>query len=99
AGRHKWPFSVPRAGGTLRSFNSLRALMASLTRKHLLHMRAALVALALVAYSVVAQDRSGRHDLDFLFGDWQVHHQRLKARLAGSTEGIWVARRAKQSAR
>jgi len=71
--------------------------MASLTRKHLLHMRAALVALALVAYSVVAQDRSGRHDFDFLFGDWQVHHQRLKARLAGSTE--WIEFDGRQSTR
>jgi hypothetical protein len=26
------------------------------------------------------------HDFDFLVGKWRVHHRRLKARLAGSTE-------------
>jgi hypothetical protein len=30
----------------------------------------------------------GRHDFDFLFGCWQVHHRRLKDRLAGCQE--WV---------
>ena len=71
--------------------------MESLTRKHLLQMRAALIALALVAYSAVAEERSGGHDFDFLFGDWQVHHQRLKARLAGSTE--WIEFDGRQSTR
>jgi len=29
---------------------------------------------------------AGLHDFDFLVGDWQVHHRRLKERLAGSRE-------------
>jgi hypothetical protein len=31
---------------------------------------------------------AGLHDFDFLFGEWRVHHRRLKERLAGSHE--WV---------
>jgi hypothetical protein len=31
---------------------------------------------------------SGLHDFDFLVGHWQVHHRRLKKRLAGNHE--WV---------
>ena len=58
--------------------------MISLTRRHFLVGALA----ALVACSAVAEGLSGVHDFDFLFGDWQVHHRRLKARLAGSTEWI-----------
>jgi hypothetical protein len=32
--------------------------------------------------------KSGAHDFDFLIGDWQVRHRRLKRRLAGDTEWI-----------
>jgi hypothetical protein len=32
--------------------------------------------------------RDGRHDFDLRFGDWQVHHRKLKERLAGSHEWI-----------
>lgn len=60
------------------------ATMISLTRRHFLVGALA----ALVACSAVAEGLSGVHDFDFLFGDWQVHHRRLKARLAGSTEWI-----------
>src|SRR5882672_1250424 len=28
----------------------------------------------------------GRHDFDFYFGRWTVHNERLKERLAGSTD-------------
>jgi hypothetical protein len=35
-----------------------------------------------------AANVAGLHDFDFLVGKWQVHHWRLKERLAGSTE--WV---------
>jgi hypothetical protein len=31
---------------------------------------------------------AGLHDFDFLIGHWQVHHRRLKERLAGSHEWI-----------
>jgi hypothetical protein len=31
----------------------------------------------------------GRHDFDFMFGDWRVAHQRLRSRLTGCTE--WEA--------
>ena len=51
-------------------------------------MRALLLVLAFVACAAIAEDVSGVHDFDFLFGDWQVHHRRLKERLAGSTEWI-----------
>ena len=51
-------------------------------------MRAALLALTLVACAATAQDLRGLHDFDFLVGDWQVHHRRLKTRLAGSTQWI-----------
>jgi hypothetical protein len=30
--------------------------------------------------------RIGRHDFDFLHGDWRVEHHRLRRRLAGSTD-------------
>jgi hypothetical protein len=30
----------------------------------------------------------GLHDFDFLIGEWQVHHRRLKGRLVGSHEWI-----------
>jgi hypothetical protein len=30
----------------------------------------------------------GAHDFDFLIGEWQVRHRRLKRRLAGDTEWI-----------
>jgi hypothetical protein len=33
-------------------------------------------------------DLSHLHDFDFLVGNWQVHHRKLKARLAGSND--WV---------
>jgi hypothetical protein len=64
--------------------------MTSITRRNLLlaAMRAVLLLLALVGCSAIAEDLSGVHDFDFLFGDWQVHHRRLKIRLAGSTEWI-----------
>jgi hypothetical protein len=32
--------------------------------------------------------RDGRHDFDQRFGDWHVHHRKLKDRLAGSHEWI-----------
>lgn len=32
--------------------------------------------------------RDPQHDFDFLFGDWEVHNRRLKARLCGCTEWI-----------
>jgi hypothetical protein len=32
--------------------------------------------------------RDGRHDFDLRFGDWRVHHKKLKERLAGSHEWI-----------
>ena len=52
-------------------------------------MRAVLLALTLIACTAsAAQDLSAVHDFDFLAGDWQVHHRRLKERLAGSTEWI-----------
>src|SRR5271154_2172950 len=31
---------------------------------------------------------TGLHDFDFLVGEWQVHHRRLKERLANSHEWI-----------
>src|ERR1700729_3885510 len=31
---------------------------------------------------------SGLHDFDFLYGQWRVHHRRLKERLAGNSEWI-----------
>jgi hypothetical protein len=31
---------------------------------------------------------AGLHDFDFLFGEWKVHHRRLKARLANDHEWI-----------
>ena len=60
-------------------------------------MRAVLLVLALIACSAVAEDRSAVHDFDFLFGDWQVHHLRLKERLVGSTE--WIEFDGRQSTR
>jgi hypothetical protein len=33
-------------------------------------------------------DLSGVHDFDFLFGQWRVHHRKLKERLANSDEWI-----------
>lgn len=35
------------------------------------------------------ENLSGLHDFDFLIGKWNVHHRRLKERLAGSHE--WIA--------
>ncbi len=32
--------------------------------------------------------RDGRHDFDFWLGEWQVHHRRIKERLANSHEWI-----------
>jgi hypothetical protein len=33
----------------------------------------------------------GLHDFDFLFGHWQVHHRKLKERLANDREWVeWV---------
>ena len=60
-------------------------------------MRALLLVLAFVACAAIAEDVSGVHDFDFLVGDWQVHHRRLKERLAGSTE--WVEFDGTQSTR
>jgi len=42
------------------------------------------------AATVAASDAtlSGPHDFDFLVGHWQVHHRRLKERLADSHEWI-----------
>ena len=37
---------------------------------------------------LAAPDLSHLHDFDFLVGNWQVHHRKLKARLAGSHD--WV---------
>ena len=51
-------------------------------------MRAVLLMLSLLASSAIAEDLTAVHDFDFLFGDWQVHHRRLKTRLANSTEWI-----------
>ena len=51
-------------------------------------MRGILLALICVACAATAQEPTGVHDFDFLVGDWQVHHRRLKERLAGSTEWI-----------
>lgn len=58
-------------------------------------MRAVLVALTFVVCTATAQEPGGPapraaavRDFDFLVGDWQVYHRRLKARLAGSTEWI-----------
>lgn len=58
-------------------------------------MRAVLVALTFVVCTATAQEPGGPapraaavRDFDFLVGDWHVHHRRLKARLAGSTEWI-----------
>ena len=31
---------------------------------------------------------TGVHDFDFLMGEWQVHHRRLKERLAGSQDWL-----------
>src|SRR4030095_13861502 len=62
----------------------MSATMTAVTRRHGLLGSVA----ALVACAAVAEDLSGVHDFDFLFGDWQVHHRRLKARLAGSIEWI-----------
>jgi hypothetical protein len=33
-----------------------------------------------------AENLSGLHDFDFLFGEWRVHSRRLKERLTGSTD-------------
>ncbi len=35
-----------------------------------------------------AEDLSHLHDFDFLFGDWRVHHRRLKDRLVG--DHAWI---------
>ena len=45
-----------------------------------------------------AQNLSGLHDFDFLFGEWRVHSRRLKERLTGSKdweefEGTIVSRK------
>ena len=40
---------------------------------------------------------SGRHDFDFLFGAWKVHHHRLDRRLAGGTQ--WTDFEGRSSAR
>src|SRR5689334_11261194 len=64
------------------------ALLHASRPRHLLHMRAVLLMLVLLASSAIAQDLTAVHDFDFLFGDWQVHHRRLKTRLANSTEWI-----------
>jgi hypothetical protein len=48
--------------------------------------RNVLLALAVVACAATAQDLSGLHDFDLRCGEWQVHHRRLKERLAGSHE-------------
>src|SRR5215475_6699663 len=34
----------------------------------------------------MSNENDGRHDFDFLIGNWKVHHRSLKARLKGSTE-------------
>jgi len=73
-------------------------------------MRAARFAVAVLACAVLCaqasqddprradqQDLSGLHDFDRRFGEWQVHHRRLKQRLAGShaweefdgTQTVW----------
>ena len=36
--------------------------------------------------SAPAANLASLHDFDFLVGDWNIHHLRLKERLAGSTE-------------
>ncbi|MES2443569.1 MAG: hypothetical protein V4574_12130 [Pseudomonadota bacterium] len=38
--------------------------------------------------AVVAAERNGAHDFDFLIGDWKAHVRRLPDRLVGSTR--WV---------
>ena len=34
---------------------------------------------------MMTDERDGRHDFDFFFGTWEIHHKRLRERLKGST--------------
>jgi len=68
-------------------------------------LRHAFATLALTALGAAAQPTGGQmpdrnpalHDFDFLVGEWQVHHRRLKDRLAGSHE--WVEFEGRSSTR
>ncbi|MBK8136364.1 MAG: hypothetical protein IPK52_11075 [Chloroflexi bacterium] len=35
----------------------------------------------------MTDERDGRHDFDFFFGTWEIHHKRLRERLKGSSSG------------
>ena len=56
------------------------------TRRDMLAASAALFAASGAESSSAASDGEGRHAFDFFFGKWNVAHERLTARLQGSSE-------------